>query len=98
VWMLYLIAVAFGIGLGGIGTSESPLIARLFGLSSHGLIYGVVGLSWTFGGAVGPVVTGYLCDVNGNYQLAFLLCAVIAVLGLILLVILKPTKRRGIEL
>jgi MFS family permease len=98
VWMLYLIAVGFGIGLGGIGTSESPLIARLFGLRSHGLIYGVVGLSWTFGGAVGPVVTGYLCDVIGNYQLAFLLCAVIAVLGLLLLLILRPTKRRGIEL
>lgn len=98
VWMLYLFAVVFGIGLGGMGTSESPLIARLFGLSSHGLIYGVVGLSWTVGGAVGPIMTGYMCDVIGNYQLAFLLCAVIGVVGLLLLVILKPTKRRGIEL
>jgi len=98
VWMLYLFAVVFGIGLGGMGTSESPLIARLFGLSSHGLIYGVVGLSWTVGGAVGPIVTGYMCDVIGNYQLAFLLCAVIGVVGLLLLVILRPTKRRGIEL
>lgn len=98
VWMLYIFAVVFGIGLGGMGTSESPLIARLFGLSSHGLIYGVVGLSWTVGGAVGPVVTGYMCDVIGNYQLAFLLCAVISVVGLLLLVILRPTKRRGIEL
>lgn len=98
VWMLYLFAVVFGIGLGGMGTSESPLIARLFGLSSHGLIYGVVGLSWTVGGAVGPIMTGYMCDVIGNYQLAFLLCAVIGVVGLLLLVILRPTKRRGIEL
>ena len=98
VWMLYLMAVVFGIGIGGIGTSESPLIARLFGLSSHGLIYGVVGFSWTFGGAVGPVLTGYLCDIYGNYQLAFLLCAVIGVLGLLLLIILRPTKRRGIGL
>jgi len=98
VWMLYLMAVAFGIGLGGAGTSESPLIARLFGLSSHGLIYGVVGLSWTLGGAVGPIVTGYMCDIYGNYQLAFLVCAVVSVLGLMLLIILRPTKRRGIEL
>jgi MFS family permease len=98
VWVLYLFALVFGIGIGGMGTSESPMIARLFGLSSHGLIYGVLGLSWTSGGAVGPIVTGYLCDVMGNYQLAFLLCAIIAVLGLILLIILRPTKRRGVGL
>jgi MFS family permease len=98
VWALYLMAAIFGIGLGGVGTSESPLIARLFGLTSHGLIYGVVGLSWTFGGAVGPIVTGYMCDVIGNYQYAFLLCAVIGVIGLILLIILRPTQRRGIQL
>jgi MFS family permease len=98
VWMLYLFALVFGIGLGGMGTSESPLLARLFGLSSHGLIYGVLGLGWTIGGAVGPIVTGYMCDVMGNYQLAFLLCAIIAVLGAILLIILRPTKRRGLGL
>ena len=98
VWAFYLFAIVFGVGLGGIGTSESPLLARLFGLSSHGLIYGVVGLGWTVGGAVGPVVTGYMCDVIGNYQLAFLLCGVIVALGLLLLVILKPTKRRGVQL
>jgi MFS family permease len=98
VWMLYMIALILGIGLGGVGTSESPLIAGLFGLSSHGLIYGVAGLTWTFGGAVGPVVVGYLCDVLGNYQLAFLLCAVVAVIGLGLLMTLRPTKKRGLAL
>jgi MFS family permease len=95
VWMLYLFAVVFGLALGGTGTSESPLIARLFGLSSHGLIYGMVGLSWTAGGAVGPIVAGYMCDVIGDYQLAFLVSAVIGVLGLLLLLILRPTKKRG---
>jgi MFS family permease len=98
IWLLYLFAIVFGIGIAGSGTSESPLIARLFGLSSHGLIYGVIGLSWTTGGAVGPVITGYLCDRIGNYQLAFLICAIIAVLGLLLLVILRPTKKRGFSL
>ncbi len=98
IWMFYLFALAFGIGLGGTGTSESPLIARLFGLSSHGLIYGVAALSWTIGSAVGPIVTGYMFDVIGNYQLAFLLAGIIAVLGLVLLMVLRPTKRRGTEL
>jgi MFS family permease len=98
VWLLYLFALVFGIGLGGGGTSESPLIARLFGLSSHGLIYGVLGLSWTLGGAAGPFVTGYMCDVFDNYQLAFLLCAVIGAFGILVLSVLRPTKKRGISL
>lgn len=98
VWMLYLFAIGFGIGLGGAGTSESPLIAGLFGLSSHGLIYGVFGLSFAVGGAVGPVVTGYMCDVIGNYQLAFLVSGAFAVVALLLLAILRPKKRRGIRL
>jgi MFS family permease len=97
-WILYLFAVVFGIGIGGVGTSESPLLARLFGLTSHGLIYGVVGLSWTLGGAVGPFITGYLCDVMGNYQVAFLISALLGVLGLFLLIALKPTRRLGASL
>jgi MFS family permease len=98
VWLLYLFAVFFGVGIGGTGTSESPLMARLFGLSSHGLIYGVVVLSWTFGGAVGPIVAGYLCDVSGSYRPAFLLCAAISVAGFVLLLMLRPTRKRGLAL
>ena len=97
-WMFYLFAVVFGLGLGSMGTSESPLVARLFGLTSHGLIYGVMGLGFTAGGAVGPVMIGYICDVTGSYQPAFIVCAALGIIGLILMVILKPTKKLGIKL
>jgi MFS family permease len=97
-WVLYVFALVFGIGIGGVGTSESPLLARLFGLTSHGLIYAVLGLGWTTGGAVGPIVTGYLCDINGNYQLAFLISGIVAALGLLLIIILRPARKRGLGL
>lgn len=94
-WMLYLFAVVFGLGLGGMGTSESPLVARLFGLTSHGLIYGVTGLGFTVGGAIGPVIIGYICDITASYQTAFIVCAALGVAGLILLIMLKPTMKLG---
>ena len=94
-WVLYLFAIVFGLALGGMGTSESPLVARLFGLSSHGLIYGVVGIGFTAGGALGPLVTGYICDVTGSYQRAFLVCAAFGALCLILAALLRPTKKLG---
>ena len=98
VWALYLCAAIFGFAHGGMGTSESPLIARLFGLSSHGLIFGVAGLGFTFGASAGPFLTGYMFDLTGDYQVAFLVCAVFGIAGLISTAVLRPTKRLGVSL
>jgi len=97
-WMLHLIAIALGIAFGSIGTSESPLIARLFGLKNHGLIYAVMGLGFTAGGAVGPFVTGYIHDITGSYQNAFVVCIAFTLTGFILTMLLRPTRKLGTEL
>jgi len=95
-WMLYLSAVVFGLANGGIAPSASPLVAGLFGLRSHGLIYGFGGLGFTAGATVGPLLTGYIFDVTGSYQSAFLTCGLIGIAGLILTVFLTPTRgQRG---
>ena len=92
-WMLYLFAAIFGFAHGGCAVSSAPLVAALFGLSSHGLIMGFVGLSYTSGAALGPFLSGYIFDITGSYQLAFLVCGAIAVVGLILAALLTPTKK-----
>ena len=92
VWMLYLFAVVFGFGNGGCNTSESPLVAKLFGLNSHGSILGIVSLGFTIGAAIGPLLTGYIFDVTGSYQTAFLVCGVIGIVGLVLAALLAPLK------
>jgi len=95
-WRLYLFAVVFGFAVGGMGPSESPLIAGLFGLSSHGLILGVIALGFTIGASSGPLLTGYIFDVTGSYQAAFLVSAAIGIIGLILAALLTPiTGERG---
>ncbi len=92
-WMLYLFAVVFGFAFGGIFTAESPLVAWLFGLTSHGLIFGFAMLGFTAGAAAGPLVMGYIFDLTGSYQVAFLVGGVVGILGLIMAVVLRPTKR-----
>jgi MFS family permease len=93
-WGLYLFAAVFGFAFGGCVTSESPLVAGLFGLSSHGLILGVINLlGFTFGAAVGPLIAGYIFDVTNSYQLAFIICAATGVAGLILTVLLTPIEK-----
>jgi len=91
-WALFTFAGIFGLAYGGIVASQSPLVAYMFGLGSHGLILGVIGIGFTGGGALGPLVTGYLFDVIGNYQMAFLVCAGISSSGIILTAVLRPMK------
>lgn len=97
-WMLFFIAALLGMAFGSIGTSESPLVARLFGLRNHGLIYGFAGLGFTAGGAVGPFITGHLFDINGNYRNAFLVCIAFVVVGFVLTILMKPTRKVGTPL
>jgi len=91
-WMLYLFAIIFGFASGGCIMSESPLVAELFGLRSHGLILGVTSFGYCIGAAAGPFLAGYIFDVTGSYSVAFLVCAAASVLGLILSAVLTPTK------
>jgi MFS family permease len=91
-WMLFSSAGFFGFAFGGIAVSHSPLIAELFGLRSHGLIFGVLNISVMIGAATGPLLTGYLFDVTNSYQTAFLLCAAISFIGIILATFLRIMK------
>ena len=81
---LYLFAALFGLTFGVCVTCESPLVAEIFGLRSHGLLLGIVACGFTFGGGVGPFLAGYVFDVFGKYQSAFLLCGVLSATSLIL--------------
>lgn len=91
-WTLFGAGALFGLSYGGCTVAHSPLLAVLFGLKSHGLILGVLSLSVMIGGAVGPFLTGYLCDVHGSYHFAFLVSAGISIVGALFTVILKQNR------
>jgi len=91
-WMLYLFAIVYGFGHGGMAPSGSPLAAGLFGLRSHGLIFGVMSLGFTIGGAAGSLLSGYIFDITDSYYLAFWGCGALSIVGLVLTILLKPIK------
>jgi MFS family permease len=92
VWILFVLAGVFGFANGSCVSSQSPLVALLFGLSSHGVILGFLSFGFTTGGAFGPWLAGYIFDATGSYRLAFLMCAGVSLTGLILTMFLKPKK------
>ena len=89
-WMLYLFGAIFGFAYGASLVAESPITAELFGLSEHGVLFGIVDSGFTVGAAIGPVITGYVFDVTGSYQLAFLVITGVTMAGLLLTLLLKP--------
>lgn len=90
VWMFFTFASIFGFAYGGLATAFSPLVAWLFGMTQHGRIYGALFNGWTLGCAVGPLAAGYLYDRSHNYEVAFMICAGFAVVGLVMTTLLKP--------
>ena len=91
-WMLYLFALVYGLAHGGFFTSFSPIVAEFFGIKSHSALFGIAMFSGTFGGAIGPVVAGYVFDITGGYGGAIWICALVAVLGFMMIAFLKPVK------
>jgi MFS family permease len=91
-WAFFLFAIIFGFAQGGMASSQSPIVAGLFGVKSLGLLFGCVGFGFTIGAAAGPFVTGKIVDAYGSYQMAFIICSGISLAALIAAIILKPLK------
>ncbi len=94
-WMFYIFAALFGSGWGGMVASQSPIVADLFGMHSHGVILGMIVSTITFGSAVGPVIAGAIFDASSSYTVAFIICVVFAFMGIILSLLLRPVSNGG---
>ncbi len=81
---LYGFSVLFGLAYGGNACAQGPLVADIFGLKAHGEILGTLIIGFTTGAAVGPLLTGYLFDINGSYTTAFYIASSFSALGLAL--------------
>jgi len=93
-WMLYLFATVYGVAHGGFFTVLSPIVAELFGIGSHGVLFGIVAFSLTIGGAIGPVLAGHIFDIARSYQLVFQILTAVGIAGLFLTLFLKPGIRK----
>lgn len=94
-WMFYLFATIFGFAFGGMQVLFSPMVAELFGLSSHGVILATAGFTGAIGAAIGPALAGHIFDITSSYSLAFIMCAIISTVGFILALLLRPLRSEG---
>ncbi len=95
VWMFYLFAGIFGFAFGGMQVLFSPMVSELFGMSSHGVILATAAFAGSVGATIGPVLAGYIFDVTGSYQIAFIICGAVCVAAVIIAVLIRPVYRQA---
>jgi MFS family permease len=97
-WMIYLFAVVFGFSYGGWVPLLALMASEFFGLCSMGMITGVLVLSVTIGGAIGPTLAGYMYDLRSSYETAFIGGAIITMIAFfITLFMSSPVKKMTAE-
>ncbi len=68
-------------------------MAEYYGMRAHGAIFGTILFFGTLGGAIGPIMAGRIFDVTSSYQYAFMSLALLAGIGLALVLSLpKPAS------
>jgi len=94
IWMFYLFAVIYGIAYGGVVPLQTLVTGELFGIRYLGAVMATLMLIGSAGGALGAPLAGTIFDINGSYQLAFIICLVMVILGIIFSIILVRQQRK----
>jgi MFS family permease len=80
-WLLYIYAVGFGYGAGLSTAILFAGAADIFYGKHFGTASGMLLTGMGLGGAIGPWLGGYLYDITGSYDIAFILCMACIVLA-----------------
>ena len=87
--MLFILGLVLGFGFGGAAPIRMTMVCEFFGMRSIGVIIGLLGVAWAMGGIAGPVLAGYIFDLNRNYDMAFFAGGLIMTIGVISTLFLK---------
>ncbi len=90
-----LLAGAIYLCYGGAFGVMPATAAETFGTTSGGAIYGAMIVAWSVGGVLGPLLTATLLESSGSFVLPFSVIGLIAGVGLLLPLAVKPPPDRA---
>jgi len=88
----YLFAIVFGIGFGGRNPLTTAIRGEYFGRASFGKILGISTVPMNILLLISSPMAGYMRDVQGSYETAFMTLAVLNFLGAGLFLMSKKPK------
>jgi sugar phosphate permease len=91
---LFAYVFVYGLTVGG-GLVLAPLIiGECFGVKAMGTIFGVLAIAAVVGGAIGPLLAGFIFDSTGSYYPAFIIFSVGEATAAIAISRARPPKSR----
>jgi MFS family permease len=96
-WLLWLHACLFGLTWGARGPAITAKTADLFPGAQLGSILGVITIGSGVGSALGSWGAGYIFDISGSYELAFILSIIAYLCGVVAFWALRRPPVRRIE-
>tara|TARA_B110000263_G_C15311098_1_gene513317 strand:+ start:4232 stop:5503 length:1272 start_codon:yes stop_codon:yes gene_type:complete len=88
-----IVALCFGLGLGGLTTVPSVAIANFYGRSSLGSIRGINEISIGGGQAAGAIFSGIIYDMTNSYNLVFPTLSIMALISALAFLFVKPPQK-----
>jgi MFS transporter, ACS family, hexuronate transporter len=93
-WELYPVIFLFGIGAIGFGGMQLTLLSELGGRGGAAQAAGFGSTIGVGGSILGPIAFGYVVDVTGSYDIAWLSSGAVAILSVVLLSMVDESKRK----
>ena len=93
-WILYIFALAFGMGMGLNTATLGACAMDLFQGKNFGSINGVITAGFAIGAALGAYLGGLIYDLTGTYLIAFMVVEVALALAMVCVWVAAPRKTR----
>jgi MFS family permease len=94
--LLYVMVAAQGALGYGVTSIMGAVVVEIFEGKHYGSIFGTLMLAALAGGAAGPLVTGVLHDIYGNYTVAFVIGIGVSGLSAVSIWLAGPRKVRAV--
>ena len=94
--LVYLMVFTQGALGYGLTSVLGPIVIEIFHGKHYGSIFGTIQVAALAGGAVGPLVTGILHDIAGDYSLAFAIAIGMSALSALTIWFASPRKIRAV--
>ena len=89
----FIVAIIFGIGLGGLLVIPPVAMAHYFGRQSLGAIRGITEPFVSGGQAIGAIAAGVIFDISGSYDGTFPVFTVAAIIAIALIISARKPKK-----
>jgi len=91
-WIIIPFLLTYAPGFGATMPLRPALQADYFGTENYGTIMGLMMLVSMVGGLASPIVAGWIFDVTGSYNLAWLIYAMVTFPAIPFMLLAKPPK------